>query len=79
MVADEDPNLIRFALGRMLGIDAIDRFTLGLAGLDREFIHMVQHHKIDIRAVARAAWPDQDYRIVPIWSRLGYCLVSRRP
>jgi ubiquinone/menaquinone biosynthesis C-methylase UbiE len=74
IVADEDPDLIRFAPGRALGIDAIDRWALRAMGLDRGFIAMVQNYRLDVAAVARAAYPR--HRRMPIWNRLGYCVVD---
>jgi ubiquinone/menaquinone biosynthesis C-methylase UbiE len=77
VVADEDPNLIRFAPGRALGLDLIDRWALRALGLDPEFIAMVQNYRIDVEAVARAGCPG--HRRFPIWNRLGYCLVDPDP
>jgi SAM-dependent methyltransferase len=74
VVADEDPDLIRFAPGRALGLDLIDRWGLRAMGLDAEFITMVQNYQIDVAGVARAAWAGLCYRCFPIWNRLGYCL-----
>jgi SAM-dependent methyltransferase len=77
VVADEDPDLIRFAPGRALGVDLIDRWGLRAMGLDAEFVAMVQNHCIDVAAVAAAGCPD--HRRFPIWNRLGYCLVHPAP
>ena len=77
VVADEDPDLIRFAPGRALGIDLIDRFCLRAMGLDDEFVAMVQNHQPDIVALARTACPG--HRQFRIWNRLGYCLVDAAP
>jgi SAM-dependent methyltransferase len=77
VVADEDPNLIRFALGRILELDLIDRWSLRAMGLDAEFITMVQNYQLDVAAVARTACPG--HRRFPIWNRLGYCLVYPAP
>jgi SAM-dependent methyltransferase len=74
VVADEDPDLIRFAPGRALGIDLLDRWALRAMGLDAEFIAMVQNYQLDVAAVARAGCPV--HRRFPIWNRLGYCLVD---
>jgi SAM-dependent methyltransferase len=74
VVADEDPDLIRFAPGRLLGIDLFDRWALRAMGLDVEFIAMVQNYRLDVAAVARAACPR--HRRLPIWNRLGYCVVD---
>ena len=59
VVADEEPDLIRFSLGRALGLDVLDRWGLRAMGLDPAFIAMVQDHQIDVWAVARAAWTGQ--------------------
>jgi SAM-dependent methyltransferase len=77
VVADEDPDLIRFSPGRALGIDLIDRWALRALGLDAEFIAMVQNHQLNVAAVARTACPG--HRRFPIWNRLGYCLVDPAP
>jgi SAM-dependent methyltransferase len=74
IVADEDPDLIRFAPGRALGIDLLDRWALRAMGLDAEFINMVQNYQLDVAAVARAGCPG--HHRFPIWNRLGYCLVE---
>jgi SAM-dependent methyltransferase len=76
IVADEDPDLIRFSPGRALGLDLIDGWGLRVMGLDAEFIAMVQNYRIDIAAIARVAFPG--HRRFPIWNRLGYCLVVDR-
>jgi SAM-dependent methyltransferase len=74
IVADEVPDLYRFAPGHALGFDALDRWSLRLFGLDPEFIAMVLDHRGDPATVARAVLPgSQRY---PIWNRLGYCLVD---
>jgi SAM-dependent methyltransferase len=74
VVADEDPDLIRFAPGRALGIDLLDRWALRAMGLDAAFIAMVQNYRLDVAAVAHTACPG--HRRFPIWNRLGYCLVD---
>jgi ubiquinone/menaquinone biosynthesis C-methylase UbiE len=74
VVADEDPDLIRFAPGRALGIDLLDRWALRAMGLDAEFVAMVQNYQLDVPALARAGCPG--HRRFPIWNRLGYCLVD---
>jgi SAM-dependent methyltransferase len=78
VVADEDPDLIRFSPGRALGLDVLDRACLRALGLDPEFIAMVQNCQVDIAAIARRAWPGERYRRLPIWNRLGYCLCLER-
>jgi SAM-dependent methyltransferase len=77
VVADEDPDLIRFAPGRALGLDVLDRWLLGAMGLDPEFIAMVQNYKIDVAAIAGAVCPG--HRLVRIWNRLGYCMIDPGP
>jgi SAM-dependent methyltransferase len=74
IVADEDPDLIRFAPGRALGLDLIDRWALRMMGLDAAFVAMVQNYRLDVAAIARAGCPG--HRRLPIWNRLGYCLVD---
>jgi SAM-dependent methyltransferase len=77
IVADEEPDLIRFSPGRALGLDVIDRWGLRAMGLDVEFVAMAQNYQIDVASVVRSAWTG--YRRFPIWNRLGYCLVSPDP
>jgi SAM-dependent methyltransferase len=77
VVADELPDLYRFAPGHALGLEAIDRWSLRAMGLDLEFIAMVFGHRVDLNALARAEWPG--HRRFPIWNRLGYCLVDPDP
>jgi SAM-dependent methyltransferase len=77
VVADEDPDLIRFSPGHALGIDLIDSWALRAMGLNPEFVAMVQDYQLDVAAVARAACPG--HRRFPIWNRLGYCLVDPAP
>src|SRR4051794_30948922 len=78
VVADEEPDLIRFSPGRALGLDLIDRWGLRAMGLDAGFVAMVQNYQIDVASVARAAWTGHGHRRFPIWNRLGYCLVHPR-
>jgi SAM-dependent methyltransferase len=77
VVADENPDLIRLAPGRALGIDLIDRWALRAMGLDAAFVAMVQNHELDVAGVAQKAIPG--HRRFPIWNRLGYCLVDPAP
>ncbi len=77
IVADERPDLYRFAPGHALGLEAIDRWGLRAMGLEPEFMAMVLGHRLDLDAVARAEWPG--HRRFPIWNRLGYCLVDPDP
>jgi SAM-dependent methyltransferase len=76
VAADELPDLHRFALGHALGLEAVDRWALGLMGIDREFIAMVYETPGLVEAAAREVWPG--HRRFPIWNRLGYCLVDVR-
>jgi SAM-dependent methyltransferase len=76
IAADEIPNLHHFALGHMLGLEAVDRLGLRLMGIDREFIEMVYRTPPVVESAARDFWPG--HRRVPIWNRLGYCLISVR-
>jgi SAM-dependent methyltransferase len=77
VVADERPDLFRFSIASLLGLDALERWSLRATGLDPGFVEMVLNHRIDIPALARAVWPE--HRLVPIWNRLGYCLVDPDP
>jgi SAM-dependent methyltransferase len=77
VVADERPDLFRYSIWNLLGLDAIERWSLRATGLDADFVAMVLGHRIDIPAQARAVWPG--HRLVPIWNRLGYCLVDPDP
>jgi SAM-dependent methyltransferase len=74
IVADEVPDLRRFALGHVLGFEEIDRWALRAMGLDGEFVDMVLGLRLDVDAEASREWPD--HRRHRIWNRLGYCLVS---
>lgn len=74
VVADELPDLYRFAPGYALGLEGIDRLGLRLLGLDPEFIAMVFGHRLDVDALAREVYPG--HRRFAIWNRLGYCLVD---
>jgi SAM-dependent methyltransferase len=77
IVADEIADLHRFGVGHLLGFDALDRWWLRAIGLDPEFVAMVLTRRLDIDAIARREWPG--HRRVPIWNRLGYCLVDPDP
>ncbi len=76
IVADERPDLYRFGLGHILGLEGLDRFWLGLTGLDREFVAMVLDTPPGVEKAAQREWPN--HRRSPIWNRLGYCLVDIR-
>ena len=59
LVADEIPDLYRFAPGHALGFDALDRWGLRAMGLDPDFIAMVfgsshRHRRAGAGRVARA-------------------------
>lgn len=75
VIADELPDLYRFAPGHALGLDPLDRWGLRLLGLDPAFVAMVLDCRVDVEARARAVMPD--FERYAIWNRLGYCLVLR--
>jgi SAM-dependent methyltransferase len=77
VVADERPDLRRFAPGYQLGIEALDAWCLRRMGLDPEFVAMALGLRLDVDALAAREWPG--HRRYPIWSRLGYCLVDPAP
>lgn len=74
VVADEDPRLIRLAPGHLIGLEWIDRLWLRAAGLGREFAALVLASVPDPFGAAARALPG--HVRVPIWNRLGYCLVQ---
>ncbi len=74
IAADEIPDLYRFGLGHLLGLESFDRWWLGLTGLDPDFVAMVLDTPPAVEQAARHVWPR--HRRVPIWNRLGYCLVD---
>jgi ubiquinone/menaquinone biosynthesis C-methylase UbiE len=76
IAADEIPDLYRFAPGYALGLEGIDRWLMRVSGLPSEFVAMVYETPGRVEEIARDAWPGH-WR-VPIWSRLGYCLVDFR-
>ena len=76
VAADERPDLYRFALGHAIGLPAIDRAFLKMTGLDPEFLAMVYQTPPAVEPAAREVWPK--HRRVPVWNRLGYCLVDVR-
>jgi len=76
VAADELPDLYRLSLGHAIGFEAIDRWALRLTGLDRDFLAMVYETPPSVEPAARLVWPG--HRRVPIWNRLGYCLVDVR-
>lgn len=74
VAADELPDLYRYNVGYMLGLEGFDQWTLRLMGLDPAFIAMVYETPARVEAAARDVWPN--HRRIPIWNRLGYCLVD---
>jgi hypothetical protein len=76
LAADERPDLYRFAPGHALGLEVLDAWGLRLLGLDPAFIAMVLETPALVETAARRAWPN--HRRIPIWNRLGYCLVDVR-
>jgi SAM-dependent methyltransferase len=74
LAADELPELYRLAPGHALGLDGLDTFGLRLMGLDPDFVSMVFDTPARVEACARDVWPR--HRRIPIWNRLGYCLVD---
>lgn len=76
LAADENPNLHELGLGHLIGLEAIDEFALRLMGLGAEFIEMVFETPARVESAAREVWPG--HRRIPIWNRLGYCLVDVR-
>ncbi|ODT96674.1 MAG: methylase [Planctomycetes bacterium SCN 63-9] len=75
VVADESPRLHRLGIGHLIGFPAIDAFWLRKLGLDRDFVDMVLGHEFDVSELANEVLPGS--RILPIWNRLGYCLVHQ--
>jgi SAM-dependent methyltransferase len=73
VVADETPGMHRAGLGHLIGRPEIDKFWLGLLGLDRDFIDMVLRYDVNLPGVIKDVWPNATR--LPIWNRLGYCLV----
>ncbi|MFO0908884.1 MAG: class I SAM-dependent methyltransferase [Isosphaeraceae bacterium] len=74
VAADERADLFRLSLGHALGLEWLDVWSLRLMGLDPKFLDMVLHDAGPVEAAAHAVWPR--HRRVPIWNRLGYCLVD---
>lgn len=73
VVADETPGMHRAGIGHLVGRPAFDRFWLGLLGLDPDFIDMVFAYNVELPALTADVWPEATR--LPIWNRLGYCLV----
>ena len=77
LAADELADLYKFAPGHALGLDGLDTFGLKRMGLDPDFMAMVFDTPAGrVEACAGRAWPR--HRRIPIWNRLGYCLVDIR-
>ena len=76
VAADENPDLHRLALGRVLGFEALDAWCLRLSGLGAEFVEMVHTTPARVGLAAAEAWPKHVRH--HIWNRLGYCLVDVR-
>jgi len=74
VVADEAPGMHRAGLGHVVGFPSFDKAWLRLLGLDTAFIDMVWQYDVDLEAVTAQTWPDAAR--LPIWMRLGYCLVN---
>ena len=74
LAADELATLYRFAPGHALGLDGLDTIGLRLMGLDPDFVSMVFDTPARVETLARDVWPG--HRRIPIWNRLGYCLVD---
>ncbi|MEO6811732.1 MAG: class I SAM-dependent methyltransferase [Isosphaeraceae bacterium] len=74
IIADERPDLGRFGIGHLLGVPALDLWWVQFLGLDRDFAAMALDCSFDPAHLIAHAWPGA--RLMPIWSRLGYCLVG---
>ncbi len=74
VVADERSDLKRFGLGHLIGLKAYDAWWMRRVGLPPEFVSMVLSTELDLDALIRETWPEADR--LPIWRRLGYCLVE---
>ena len=74
VVADEVPGLHRFGIGHLIGVPAVDALWLRALGLDRDFVEWIFATDFDPDALIARAWPTA--RRLPIWNRLGYCLVE---
>ena len=77
VVADERPDLYRFSIAYQLGMPGLLRRSLEWTGLDPAFVALVLDHRADLPAIARHVLPE--HRRIPIWNRLGYCLVDPAP
>ncbi|QEH32615.1 Demethylrebeccamycin-D-glucose O-methyltransferase [Aquisphaera giovannonii] len=77
VVADEVPGLQRAGIGHLIGRPSIDKAWLRGLGLDAAFVDMVVDLEVDPPALAAEVLPDAAR--VPIWNRLGYCLIHPAP
>jgi SAM-dependent methyltransferase len=77
VVADETPGIHRAGIGHLIGKPALDAIWLRGLGLDAAFVAMVLSYEIDLQSLTRQVWPDAAR--LPIWSRLGYCLIHPDP
>lgn len=77
VVADEVPGLRRLLLGHLIGLPRLDVLSLRAAGLSREFARMAADCYLDIDRLRARHLPHAAR--VPIWHRLGYCLVDPAP
>ncbi|WP_165219831.1 class I SAM-dependent methyltransferase [Aquisphaera insulae] len=77
VVADEVPGLQRAGIGHLIGRPSIDKAWLRALGLDAAFVDMVVDLGLDPPALAAAELPGLVR--VPIWNRLGYCLIHPAP
>ena len=63
----------RAGIGHLIGRPAVDKFWLRRLGLDSR----VHRHGLSVRrgssGLTDEVWPDATR--LPIWNRLGYCLV----
>jgi SAM-dependent methyltransferase len=77
VVADETPGMHRAGIGHLIGLPRIDALWLRGLGLDAEFVEMVLRYDVDLPSLAGQVWPDAAR--LPIWNRLGYCLIHPAP
>jgi SAM-dependent methyltransferase len=77
VVADEAPGMHRAGIGHLIGLPRLDAFWLRGLGLDAGFVEMVLRYDVDLRKLTSQVWPDAAR--LPIWNRLGYCLIDPAP
>lgn len=77
VVADERPDLKRFALGHLLGLPSYDAWWMRRVGLPADFVAMVMRTEIDPDAILECMSPAA--RRLAIWRGLGYLLVDPNP